>query len=345
MRNVLTTLRAWAAAVAARPRLRLAIQLIVFAILLGSLAYAVRDSWSQAQESLRSAQPLDLLAGVAAIALYYLAFVIGWQMILASMGVKLGYRTVLRAEMYSMLAKYVPGGVWTPAARVVAVRGAGVRDTPLVLGSIALEAGLSAVAGVLVFVAALPTVNANAPSLPWLIGFAVLVAVLLHPRVFGPLTARIAARTGGGVVPTLPQRVMFMLVAFYSLTWLIAGAALYMLASSVGDVSATAIPYLGGVSAVGAIVAVLVVIAPSGLGAREGAMYGLLVAVMSPATALATVVLNRLGITIVEAGLLLSAGVRGSGPGAEDAELPDPLALPVQPSSPGSRLSASELMQ
>ena len=39
--------------------------------------------------------------------------------------------------------------------------------------------------------------------------------------------------------------------------------------------------FLGGVSAVGAIVAVLAFFAPSGLGAREGSMYGLMLAIVS----------------------------------------------------------------
>ena len=136
-----------------RPRLRLALQLLAFAVLTGSLVYAVRDSWSDAEELLRTADPLSLALGLGAIAAYYLAFVVGWQLILRAMGIELDYRTALRAEMLSMLAKYIPGGVWTPAARVVAVRKVGVRNTPLVLGSIALEAGLSAIAGVAVFVA------------------------------------------------------------------------------------------------------------------------------------------------------------------------------------------------
>ena len=145
-----------------RPRLRLAIQMLAFAVLTGSLVYAVRDSWSDAEELLRTADPLSLALGLGAIAAYYLAFVVGWQLILRAMGIELDYRTALRAEMLSMLAKYIPGGVWTPAARVVAVRKVGVRNTPLVLGSIALEAGLSAIAGVAVFVLSLGTVELSA---------------------------------------------------------------------------------------------------------------------------------------------------------------------------------------
>lgn len=313
---------------ARKPRLRLTLQLLAFAILTGSLAYAVRDSWTDAKELLRSADPVSLALGVIAIGVYYLAFVVGWQLILRAMAIHLDYRTALRAEMLSMLAKYVPGGVWTPAARVVAVRNAGVKNTPLVLGSIALEAGLSAIAGVLVFVASLGTVSArDAPVWP-LVGFVVLLVILLHPRVFNPLMARIARRLGSGPIPRIGERMLLALVAYYCLTWLIAGVALFFLARSVGNPPVSSIPYLGGVSAVGAIVAVLVVIAPSGLGVREGAMYGLLVAVMSPAAALGTVVLNRLAITLVEVVLLLAMGTRrrvtGS-PSDEGAEpAPDP---------------------
>ena len=48
--------------------------------------------------------------------------------ILADWEIHISYPAALRAEMVSMLAKYVPGGVWTPAARVVAARRAGITD-------------------------------------------------------------------------------------------------------------------------------------------------------------------------------------------------------------------------
>ena len=63
-----------------------------------------------------------------ALAVYYLVFVFGWMRILADWDIHISYPAALRAEMVSMLAKYVPGGVWTPAARVVAARRAGITD-------------------------------------------------------------------------------------------------------------------------------------------------------------------------------------------------------------------------
>ncbi len=98
------------------------------------------------------------------------------------------------------------------------------------------------------------------------------------------------------------------MLVYYGVTWLLGGLALREMALAFGaDVPLSAVPYLGGASALGAIVAVLVVVAPSGLGVREGAVYALLLAYMDAATALVVVALNRLLITGVEAGLL--AGV------------------------------------
>jgi len=294
-----------------RRGVRIGLQLLALGVMTGFLAYAVGDSWRDAQDAVESADPRDLVLALLAIAAYYLAFVVGWRLILRAQGVRLAYRDTLRAEMLSMLAKYVPGGVWTPAARIVALRRLGVNDTSMVLGSIALEAGLSAIAGVLVFAVSLTTVSSTDATIWWLAAFALVVAGLLHPRVFGPAFAFLSRRLGGGTVPTLPASLVAGLLVYYCMTWLLAGTGLYFLAASVGDLSPTAIPYLGGASAAGAIVAVLVVFAPSGLGVRETATYTLLLAVVSPAAALGAVVLNRLAITLVEGLLLLLVGVRG----------------------------------
>ena len=287
-------------------RVYVTLELIGLAVLLGALGYAMRDVWDDAAPRLRNASVADLGIATAIIAAYYAVFVLGWQRILAAYGIRVPYRVALQAEMLSMLAKYVPGGVWTPAARVVALRRFGVRDTPVVLASVLLEAGLSAVAGVGVFLVGLTLVSdADAPLLP-LAAFTVVVAALLHPRVFGPVARRLLRPFGAAEVRPLPARTNFELLAFYALTWPLGGAALFFLLRAVGgDPDAAAIPFLGGTAAVGAIVAVLAVFAPSGLGVREASMYGLLLAVASEAVALGATVLNRLAITVVEAALLL----------------------------------------
>ncbi len=295
-----------------RHRVLAALQLFAAAAVLGFLAYAVRGSWDDALPRLRDARPLELLLACVVLAAYYLLFVLGWLWILAAVRIHTSYRVALQAEMVSMLAKYVPGGVWTPAARVVAMRRAGIVDTPVILASIGMEAALSAISGIVVFVVSLAWVgDVDAPLVPLLLLVGLLV-VLVHPRVFGPLASRLFRVFGSSVVPALPLRTMLGLLVFYASSWLVGGAALFLLLRSVGgEPDVTAIPFLGGTAAVGAIVSVLTVFAPSGLGVREASMYGLLLAVVSDGVALGATVLNRLAITLVEAVLLL-AGVAAS---------------------------------
>jgi len=320
----LTDIAGWASR---HRRLLAAVQSVVLGVFFVSLGWALRHELRSAAHDLDRANLVLFALGCAALGAYYLVFVLGWMRILAEWGIKLSYPAALRAEMISMLAKYIPGGIWTPAARVVAARRAGVTDAALVTSSMLLEAGLSAVSGVIVFVVGLPFVdNVDAPLIPLVI-FGGVLAVLVQPRIFRPLAGKVLRRVGyTKELPNLRGRTLTALLVFYAGTWVLGGFALWLLLRSVGGHPETAsIVFLGGTAAVGAIVAVLFVFAPSGLGPREASMYGLLLAVSTPGEALGAVALNRLALTAVELLLLLVGGLflRGAARRpAEAAELP-----------------------
>jgi hypothetical protein len=303
----------------------IAIQLVILAVFFVSVGWALHGSFKDAGDDLRNANPVLFLLGCAALAAYYLVFVFGWMRILADWDIHISYPAALRAEMVSMLAKNVPGGVWTPAARVVAARRAGVNDAALVTVSILVEAGISAVAGVVVFVVSLAWVKGvNAPIAP-LIAFAVVVTVLLHPKIFCPVASRVLRKLGHRSLPPLRTSTMGFLLLFYCGTWVIGGTALWLLVRAVGaHPGAESIVFLGGVAAVGAIVAVLAFFAPSGLGPREATMYGLMLAITSTGAALGATVLNRVAITVVELALLVVGGfvLRRSERGGEPTVAP-----------------------
>jgi uncharacterized membrane protein YbhN (UPF0104 family) len=293
-----------------RPRLLVAVEVAIAAIVLGLCALGVKNEWAKAGPRLEDADPWYFACALVAVSAYYLVFILGWIRLLAAWEIRVPYTVALQAEMVSMLAKYVPGGVWTPAARVAALaRLTGEKKTAVVLASILVEAVLSAISGVVVFVVSLAWVDGvDAPLAP-LIGFAVLCAIVLHPRVFRPVAARILKPFGVAELHPLPFPTMVVLLTFYCVTWLVGGLGLYFLLRSVGtDPGLASIPFLGGTAAVGAIVAVVAVFAPSGLGVREASMYGLLIAVTSKSAALGATILNRLTITLVELALF-AAGV------------------------------------
>lgn len=303
-------IRSAAAYLRAHRTLSLALQIAIVVATIVFCAWAVRKEWAKAGPLLRDARPGFVGLAFAAVAAYYLVFILGWIRMLGAWGIDVAYLPALQAEMVSMLAKYIPGAVWTPAARTVALRrSAGVTDTPTVLASILVEAALSTISGVIVFVISLAWVRGvDAPLLP-LVAFAVFCALLIHPRVFRRLGDRLLKPFGADGVDALPFPLMLGLLVFYCMTWLIGGFALYFLLRSVGsNPGLETIPFLGGVAAVGAIVSVLAVFVPSGLGAREATMYGLLLAVTSPDAALAVTLMNRLVITLVEL-VLFGVGV------------------------------------
>ncbi|HEY3543450.1 MAG TPA: YbhN family protein [Gaiellaceae bacterium] len=306
------------------PRLFVGLQLAVLAVFFGAVGWAMRGSFDAAGDDLRRMDVVDFVVGCSFLAAYYLLFVLGWMRILADWGHRISYPAALRAEMVSMLAKYVPGGVWTPAARVVAARRAGITDGALVTISMLIEAGISAVAGVIVFVVSLTWVDGvDAPLWP-LIVFAAAIVVLLHPRVFCPLASRVLRRFGQGEMPPLRALSMALLLVFYSVTWVVGGIALWFLLRSVGAHPEVGdVVFLGGVGAVGAIVAVVSFFAPSGLGPREASMYGLLLAVATHGQALSATVLNRVAITVVEVLLLLVGALvlRGAGEASQEERL------------------------
>jgi hypothetical protein len=295
-------------AVKRRPRLRRTLEAVAALVVIGACAYAVNGEWGRAAPQLANARLADIGFALVTVAVYYLVFILGWIRILAAWNIRVPYRAALQAEMVSMLAKYIPGGVWTPAARVAALeRLTGETMTGTILASILVEAILSALSGIVVFVISLAWVrHVDAPVLP-LVLFALLCIALLHPRIFRPVTARLLRPFGIAPLEPLPFSTMAGLLGFYCCTWLIGGLGLYFLIRSLGPPPhLPTIVFLGGTAAIGAIVAVLVIFAPSGLGVREASMYALLIAITSDSTALGATILNRLTITVVELGLFLA---------------------------------------
>jgi uncharacterized membrane protein YbhN (UPF0104 family) len=118
----------------------------------------------------------------------------------------------------------------------------------------------------------------------------------------------VLGRFGRAALPPVRGRTMAALLTYYCGTWVLGGTGLWLLLRSVhAHPRASTIVFLGGTAAVGAIVAVLAVFAPSGLGAREASMYGMILAIAPQGAALGATVLNRVAITLVEA-LLFAVG-------------------------------------
>ena len=84
------------------PRAFLATQLVLLAIFFGFAGWAIRGSLQDASDDLRNANPYLFALGCAALAAYYLLFVLGWMRILADWNLHISYPAALRAEIHSL---------------------------------------------------------------------------------------------------------------------------------------------------------------------------------------------------------------------------------------------------
>jgi uncharacterized membrane protein YbhN (UPF0104 family) len=279
--------------------------------LTGVFALAIADSWHALGGRLQHVSHRDLALATLALAVYYLVFLQGWRILIRGCGDQLGYRPALAADVAAMLAKYVPGGVWAPIARVVVATRYGARRGPVLVG-LGYEVVLSTAAGLVVLAAAV-TGTRYGISGAGLVGVVVALlalALVAYPPLVGAIVDRVTTRVGAERIPTLPARVLLRVTCFYAATWLLSGLSLWLVARTIVDVPfAAGVVYLAGVSAVAAAVTVLAAFSPAGLGPREGAMFVLLAPIASRQGALEIAILSRVVVTAAEVVVLAVAAV------------------------------------
>src|ERR1700751_3699120 len=86
------------------PRAFAALQVGLFVVFAVVVGVSLRGELEKAGHRLADADLVELGIGCAAVAAYYLVFVVGWMRILAAWGVHITYGVSLRSEMVSMLA-------------------------------------------------------------------------------------------------------------------------------------------------------------------------------------------------------------------------------------------------
>lgn len=254
-------------------------------------------------------------ASGAVVLLSYAVLIATWRGMVQAWGATLPAAAATRIWFVSNLGRYVPGKVWQIGAMGVLAADAGVPASAAVGSSlvIALVNVLAGFGVVAVFGAeSFRVVGAEGTSL-W-IPLSVLGAVIASlPWTLGPLirlTGRVTQREVAA--PTLPAAAVWLAAAGCAVAWVLYGLAFRLLAvgllgaEAAGDagtyVAVFTLSYLAGF---------LALFAPGGIGVREVAMGGLLVAsgLATGPQATLLVVASRLWLTVLEIvpGLVLLA--------------------------------------
>jgi uncharacterized membrane protein YbhN (UPF0104 family) len=219
----------------------------------------------------------------------------------------LSYRTLLSAYASPPAWRFMPAIAWVPpmgrylpGASVVGamymLRRLGV-SAALAVGVVLAMDGIAVVVGLMVGSPLLlwPAVRERLPAGPALCAAMVIGGIVcLHPRVYARLINFALTKLGREPLPRVPPLRCYVVPVCCALgQWLLAGAAMWLLARALVFVPIGRLPLFVSVGALGYSIGYLAVFAAGSLGVREVVFMAGLQPVISPAALAAPVVVAQ----------------------------------------------------
>nr|BFE61669.1 hypothetical protein GCM10020063_061950 [Dactylosporangium thailandense] len=230
---------------------------------------------------------------------------VSWRALFADLGARVSGWTSSRLFFVGFLTKFLPGRFI--ALPVLLRMGREVDVGPVRLaGLFVLSWGVVALTGLTVGIAAGPGLAGG--RFGWLLLAAVPVAALLvRPALFNTVlgfASRVLRRPPPEVLAS--DRGMRRALAAQTLSWIVSGHHLWLLAVVAGAPPASSYLLCIGGFAAGAVAGVVVLVAPDGLGVREAVVMVGLVTVLPFSVATSVVLASRLVCSLSE--MLVGAG-------------------------------------
>jgi hypothetical protein len=271
----------------------------LLAVVLAFCGYALAADWPGVQTAVDRMGWWSVAGSVAAAMAGAGSMMLAWRALLADLGSPLPVAVTARITFVSQLAKYVPGAVWSFAAHVELGYD---HDVPRRRGAASVVTALAVAVAVGLAIAAigLPLASADAARrYLWALAALPVIASCLCPPVLGWLTDRAL-----GVVrlPPLDRRLSWhglaVVTAWTVLGWLLLGLQVWLLLTRVAGGGADVLLLAVGGYALACSVALMLVVFPNGIGAREVILIAALAPVLDRPAALALALLARAATTI-----------------------------------------------
>lgn len=257
-------------------------------VILGYFVIDIKKEWSQLSSHPLQWNPWLLLLAFAGFLLQVLSYGIIWRTILSRLGTHLDFRTSLRIYLASEFVRYIPGNIWHVLTRILWVGKYGV-SRPVAFASMVIELITKLAAGAFIFALSLlfwsdsGAVHSFVYGAPLLIGAGIasilVLLVILHPRILnGLLNSALRILKRDPITLPLRYRDILLVTLAWCVSWIIAGAAFYILVLAVyPELPLAALPVCIGIYALAWDIGFVSFITPSGLGFREGTIAFLLV--------------------------------------------------------------------
>lgn len=279
-------------------------------LVVGMIFYYIGRSllvnWGKLAGTALAFRPERISASFFLLCLHFFFYAVLWHWLTMANHAAIGFRAAMTAWFYSMLGKYVPGKVALWAGRVYYYNREGY-SIKKVSFCFSLELALQFLASLLIIGPAL--LAAAPPSfLPYrlpLLAAAAVVLVVVNPRSLAALLNLIFKLLGRGPVAlAMNSRQLYLLLAGYVLNGLLLGGAFFLFVNGFYPLAPGRFLYLTGSFLLAGWAGILSLLAPGGLGVREGVLLVGLETVLPAAVAALVVLAARLWAT---AGELLCA--------------------------------------
>jgi uncharacterized membrane protein YbhN (UPF0104 family) len=267
-------------------------------VILGFCSYGLTLDWPQVNRALDSLHWFSIAGALGAAMAGAGCMMLAWRQLLADLGSKLPVPVAARVTFMAQLGKYVPGAVWSFAAHVELGHD---YEVPRRRGaaSVIIALGVAIATGLLVAAASLPLAS-PAVARRYLLFLAVvpLIAVCLAPPILGRLldfALKIIRQEP--LEQRLSWRGLAVAMGWTVAGWLFLGVQVWLVVADVAKDGAHSALISLGAFALACSLALLLVVFPNGIGAREVILVAALAPVLAHGPALAVALVGRLVTT------------------------------------------------
>jgi uncharacterized membrane protein YbhN (UPF0104 family) len=281
-------------------------------VILAFCSYGLVVEWPQVQPALGRLHWYSIAGALAAAMASAGCMMLAWRRLLADLGSKLPVPVAARVTFMAQLAKYLPGAVWSFAAHVELGHD---YDVPRRRSAASIIVGLAvAVAtGLLIALAILPLAS-PAVARKYLLLLAVIpvIAVCLAPQVLDRLLGfALKIIRQEPLEHPVSWRGLAVAMAWTVAGWLLLGLQIWLLLADVAKDGVHTVLISVGAYALACSLALLLVVFPGGIGAREVILVAALAPVVPHGAALAVALVARVVTTVSDlawGGIAVSLG-------------------------------------
>src|SRR6516162_389343 len=280
------------------------VRLTLLAIVLCCCGYRLHAQWPQITSALGRMHWYSISASIAAAIAGSTCMMLAWRAVLADLGSPLPARIAGRINFTAQLGKYVPGAVWAFAAQVELGHDYQVprrRSFASVVVSLAVTVGVGLGLALVMLPAASPEITRH---YWWVLAVLPLVIVALCPPVLGSLLDRLLAVLHRAPLerrPSFPG--LAKAVAWNLAGWLMLGLQVWILLPGIAGLHGRMLLLCIGGYALAFSAGLLLVVLPSGIGARDLILIAALATLLPYGSASAIAIMTRVGTTITDLAL------------------------------------------